>query len=71
MHPFITYNRYRALTSKVAWSVAIEVALTAGQNITGSINLFSTISNAIETRVKVSLSEAAASAEVMVIIPTP
>ena len=35
----------------------------AGQNVTGSINLFSTISNAIETQVKVSLSEAASTAE--------
>ena len=31
----------------------------AGQNVTGSINLFSTVSNAIETQVKVSLSDAA------------
>ena len=37
--------------------------LGAGQNFTGSINLFSTISNAIETQVKVSLSEAASTAE--------
>ena len=37
--------------------------LGAGQNVTGSINLFSTISNAIETQVKVSLSEAASTAE--------
>ena len=35
----------------------------ASQNVTGSINLFSTISNAIETQVKVSLSEAASTAE--------
>ncbi len=35
----------------------------AGQNVTGSINLFSTVSNAIETQVKVSLSEAASTAE--------
>ena len=37
--------------------------MEAGQNVTGSINLFSTISNAIETQVKVSLSEAASTAE--------
>ena len=35
----------------------------ASQNVTGSINLFSTISNAIETQVKVSLSEAMLTAE--------
>ena len=35
----------------------------AGQNVTGSINLFSTVSNAIETQVKVSLSDAASAAE--------
>ena len=35
----------------------------AGQNVTGSINLFSTISNAIESQVKVSLSDAASTAE--------
>ena len=35
----------------------------AGQNVTGSINLFSTVSNAIETQVKVSLSDAALAAE--------
>ena len=35
----------------------------SGQNVTGSINLFSTISNAIENQVKVSLSEASSTAE--------
>ena len=35
----------------------------AGQNITGSINLFSTISNAIESQIKTSLSQAASTAE--------
>ena len=35
----------------------------ASQNVTGSINLFSTISNAIETQVKVSLGEAVLTAE--------
>ena len=35
----------------------------ASQNVTGSINLFSTISNAIETQVKVSLGEAMLTAE--------
>jgi uncharacterized membrane protein YkoI len=37
--------------------------LMKGENITGSINLMSTISNAIASQVKVSLSEAATSAE--------
>lgn len=35
----------------------------AGQNVTGSINLFSTISNAIESQVKTSLSQAALTAQ--------
>jgi uncharacterized membrane protein YkoI len=37
--------------------------LIRGENVTGSINLMSTISNAIASQVKVSLSEAATSAE--------
>jgi hypothetical protein len=37
--------------------------LMKGENVTGSINLMSTISNAIASQVKVSLSEAATSAE--------
>ena len=44
-------------------SAMMTQMLGAGQNVTGSINLFSTISNAIETQVKVSLSEAASTAE--------
>jgi hypothetical protein len=42
---------------------AMTQMIGAGQNITGSINLFSTISNAIESKVKTSLSEAASTAE--------
>ncbi|MGE5660848.1 MAG: hypothetical protein ACM3X1_01230 [Ignavibacteriales bacterium] len=42
---------------------AMMQMIGAGQNITGSINLFSTISNAIESKVKTSLSEAASTAE--------
>jgi hypothetical protein len=37
--------------------------MEVGQNVTGSINLFSTISNAIASQVKVSLSQAASIAE--------
>ena len=37
--------------------------LVKGENVTGSINLMSTISNAIASQVKVTLSEAVTSAE--------
>ncbi|MGB7663596.1 MAG: hypothetical protein WBL67_12755, partial [Nitrososphaeraceae archaeon] len=43
-------------------STMIMQMMGAGQNVTGSINLFSTISNAIESQVKVSLSDAASTA---------
>src|SRR5512145_992482 len=42
---------------------AMTQMMGAGQNITGSINLFSTISNAIESQIKTSLSQAASAAE--------
>jgi hypothetical protein len=42
---------------------AMMQMMGASQNITGSINLFSTIGNAIESQVKTSLSEAASIAE--------
>ena len=44
-------------------STMIMQMMGAGQNVTGSINLFFIISNAIESQVKVSLSDAASTAE--------